>query len=242
MKDYATLIDAETWAFIERTDSFYPPDTIDMSIADQRAVYDRLCRAFFAGYPDGVEAKDGAIRAAGRDMPIRIYRTAASDLEARIVYFHGGGFMLGGLDSHDDICAELCARTGMEVVAVDYRLAPEHKHPAAFDDALAAFEWATGDDPRQAVLVGDSAGGTLAAAVSHATRGHKRAADGPDAGLSRSRRRPEPRLLCRACRGADADGARPRLLQGDPRRWRGDGRHHAVRRWPMPTSPTCRRR
>ncbi len=174
MTDYAKLIDAETWAFIERTDSFYPPDTIDMSIADQRAVYDRLCRAFFAGYPDGVEAKDGAIRAEGRDVPIRIYRTAASDLEARVVYFHGGGFILGGLDSHDDICAELCARTAMEVVAVDYRLAPEHKHPAAFDDALAAFEWATGDDPRQVVLVGDSAGGTLAAAVSHATRGHKR--------------------------------------------------------------------
>ena len=81
MTDYAKLIDAETWAFIERTDSFYPPDTIDMSIADQRAVYDRLCRAFFAGYPDGVEAKDGAIRAEGRDVPIRIYRTAASDLE-----------------------------------------------------------------------------------------------------------------------------------------------------------------
>ncbi len=192
MKDYATLIDAETWAFIERTDSFYPPDTIDMSIADQRAVYDRLCRAFFAGYPDGVEAKDGAIRAAGRDIPTRIYRTPASDLEARIVYFHGGGLMLGGLDSHDDICAELCARTGMEVVAVDYRLAPEHKHPAAFDDAMAAFEWATGGDPRQAVLVGDSAGGTLAAAVSHATRGHQRRPAGqvlvyPDLGGDQSR-------------------------------------------------------
>ena len=59
-----------------------------------------------------------------------------------VLYFHGGGFILGGLDSHDDVCAELCARTGYEVVSVDYRLAPEHLHPAAFDDALAAFEWA----------------------------------------------------------------------------------------------------
>ena len=54
-----------------------------------------------------------------------------------VLYFHGGGFILGGLDSHDDVCAELCARTGYEVVSVDYRLAPEHLHPAAFDDALA---------------------------------------------------------------------------------------------------------
>ena len=59
-----------------------------------------------------------------------------------VLYFHGGGFILGGLDSHDDVCAELCARTGYEVVSVDYRLAPEHLHPAAFDDALTAFEWA----------------------------------------------------------------------------------------------------
>jgi acetyl esterase len=91
-----------------------------------------------------------------------------------VIYFHGGGFVVGGLESHDDVCAELCQRTGYEVVSVDYRLAPEHRHPADFDDAMDAFEWAAGACSRPILLCGDSAGGNLAAAVSHATRGHRR--------------------------------------------------------------------
>lgn len=173
--DYATLIDAETWAFIERTTSYYPPDTIDYTIAEQRAIYNRMCREFFAGYPEGVRAQTTAIALPDRALPIRIYHTPAPVAAAMVVYFHGGGFIVGGLDSHDDVCAELCQSTGFEVVAVDYRLAPEHRHPAAFDDALAAFEWAATTYNRPIVLCGDSAGGNLAAAVSHATRGHARA-------------------------------------------------------------------
>ncbi|MCA0277326.1 MAG: alpha/beta hydrolase [Proteobacteria bacterium] len=174
MTDYATLIDAETWAFIERTNSYYPPDTIDYTVAQQREIYDRMCREFFAGYPDGVSAETTAIAAPGREVPIRIYRLADKAPQAVVLYFHGGGFILGGLDSHDDVCAELCGRTGYEVVSVDYRLAPEHKHPAAFDDAMAAFEWAATRYGQPIVLAGDSAGGNIAAAVSHATRGHAR--------------------------------------------------------------------
>lgn len=172
MTDYRKLIDAETWAFIERTNAWYPPETTDYSIERQRDIYDRMCREFFAGYPQGVTARTSAIEALGRAIPIRTYSSEKPDEAAAIVYFHGGGFILGGLDSHDDVCAELCARTGHEVVSVDYRLAPEHLHPAAFDDALAAFEWATTAYRQPLVLAGDSAGGTLAAAVCHATRGH----------------------------------------------------------------------
>jgi acetyl esterase len=175
MTDYATLIDAETWAFIERTNSYYPPDTIDFTIAEQRAIYDRMCREFFAGYPEGVTAETMAIVLVDRSIPIRIYRTPAPEAGAVVLYFHGGGFILGGLDSHDDVCAELCQRTGYEVVSVDYRLAPEHRHPAQFDDAMTAFEWAAGAYKRPILLAGDSAGGNLAAAVSHAARGHLRA-------------------------------------------------------------------
>jgi acetyl esterase len=173
MTDYNALIDAETWAFIERTNSYYPPDTIDYTIAQQREIYDRMCREFFAGYPEGVAVETSAIAAPTHDIQIRVYRSAPQ-AAATVLYFHGGGFILGGLDSHDDVCAELCARTGYEVVSVDYRLAPEHLHPAAFDDVMSAFEWATANREHPVVLCGDSAGGNLAAAVSHATRGHQR--------------------------------------------------------------------
>lgn len=174
MTDYTKLIDAETWAFIERTNSYYPPDTIDYTIAQQREIYDRMCREFFAGYPDGVLAETTAVATPAHDIPIRVYRLAEKKPAAVVVYFHGGGFILGGLDSHDDVCAEICGRTGFEVISVDYRLAPEHRHPAAFDDAMSAFEWATDEYDLPILLAGDSAGGNLAAAVSHATRGHVR--------------------------------------------------------------------
>lgn len=170
MTDYGKLIDAETWAFIERTNAWYPPETVDYTIERQRDIYDRMCREFFAGYPDGVSAETTAIAAGGRDVPIRIYGCTEKP-SAAVVYFHGGGFVVGGLESHDDVCAELCDRTGYAVVSVDYRLAPEHVHPAQFDDALAGFEWAASRYDVPIVLVGDSAGGNLAAAVSHATRG-----------------------------------------------------------------------
>lgn len=178
MADYSKLIDAETWAFIDRTNSFYPPDAVDHSVEEQRRTYDRMCREFHAGQPEGVSAETTAIDTPTHAIPIRIYRNAKSDDAAVVLYFHGGGFILGGLDSHDDVCAEICQRTGYEVVSVDYRLVPEHTHPAAYDDSLAAFQWAARTYARPIVLSGDSAGGNLAAAVAHATRGHARAAIG----------------------------------------------------------------
>jgi acetyl esterase len=174
MTDYSLLIDDETWAFIERTNSFYPPETIDYTIDQQREVYNRMCREFFTGYPDGVSAEIKTIALADREIPVRRYRAMRYDPHAVVIYYHGGGFVVGGLDSHDDVCAEICSRTGFEVVSVDYRLAPEHKHPASFDDALAAFEWVTRTYTNPIVLCGDSAGGNLAAAVAHATREHRR--------------------------------------------------------------------
>jgi len=173
MTDYRQLIDAETWEFIERTNSWYPPETIDFTVAEQRDIYDRMCREFFAGYPAGVTVRDEPMEAAGRAIPTRRYQ-ATAEAAALVVYYHGGGFVVGGLDSHDDVCAELCARTGFDVVSVDYRLAPEHRHPASFDDARAAFRWAREATGRPVVLAGDSAGGNLAAAVSHALRGDGR--------------------------------------------------------------------
>lgn len=180
---YRDLIDEETWAFIEDTNSWYPPDAADYTVGQQREIYDKMCRAFFAGYPPGVKVENKAIRVFPKGkVSTRSYlpdgknlnlTPDASNPEAIVVYFHGGGFVVGGLESHDDVCAEICKRTGFAVVSIDYPLAPEHIFPADFEAASIGFE-ATALGGRYAkmpvVLVGDSAGGNLAAAVSHATR------------------------------------------------------------------------
>jgi acetyl esterase len=169
---YSDLIDAETWAFIDRTNSHYPPDAVDFDIGKQRDIYNALCRAFHAGYPEGVSASDGEIATVNHAIPVRRYRFENADDTAQVIYYHGGGYVVGDLESHDDICAEICARTGFDVTSVDYRLAPEFAFPDDFNDARAAFmEIAKSGKP--VVVAGDSAGGNLAAAVSHAARGEK---------------------------------------------------------------------
>jgi len=98
---------------------------------------------------------------------MRIYRIRGARA-ARVIYFHGGGFVVGGLESHDDICAEISSRCQVEVVSIDYRLCPEHPHPAAYDDALAAIQRHA---DRPVILAGDSAGANLAAAAAHTRPG-----------------------------------------------------------------------
>jgi acetyl esterase/lipase len=175
MTDYSELIDAETWAFIEKTAESYPDDTVSLSIAGQRDVYNAMCRVFHAGYPDGVSAIDDSLAAEGRSIPVRRYTLSAPDAgKAMVVYYHGGGYVVGGLESHDDVCAEICARTGYSVVSVDYRLCPEFVHPAPSDDAIDAFSILASEFDGPIVVSGDSAGGNLAAIVSHVTRGAAR--------------------------------------------------------------------
>ena len=167
MADYDRLIDAETWAFIRETERWYPPGTAARSIDEQRRIYDALCRAFFAGYPAGIDATDHDANGVG----VRHYRKTGAGAGPIVLYLHGGGFVVGGLDSHDDLCAEICAATGHDVIAVDYRLSPEHPHPAAFDDGQTALDWIRARHGRPVILAGDSAGGTLAAGLAHANRG-----------------------------------------------------------------------
>lgn len=163
--DYERLIDEETWAFIRRTAESYPEDAVDLSIEDQRRVYDAMCRDFRQPRPMAVDTQDRS----ADGVPVRVY--TAGDPTRTVVYFHGGGFVVGGLDSHDDVCAELCAQTGYRVVAVDYRLCPDHLHPAQFQDSWTATNWVIGEFADPLVLVGDSAGGNLAAAVAQHGRG-----------------------------------------------------------------------
>lgn len=163
--DYDALIDAEIWAFIRRTGQYYPDDAVDLPITEQRQVYDRMCAAFRQPRPEPVSAEDQ--HADG--VPVRVY--SAGQPTRTVMYFHGGGFVVGGLDSHDDVCAEICAQTGYRVVAVDYRLCPEYRHPAQFEDSWAATNWAAAEYGDPMVLAGDSAGGNLAACVAHHARG-----------------------------------------------------------------------
>lgn len=116
----------------------------------------------------------------GGHIPVRIYRPLrAPHPTPALVYFHGGGFVVGSLRSHDSVCRVLADEGRCVVVAVDYRLAPEHRFPAAADDALAAFRAVAeraeelGIDARRIAVGGDSAGGNLAAVVSLDSRGEK---------------------------------------------------------------------
>ena len=170
--DYTKLIDEQTWAFIKRTAAWYPDDTVDKPIAEQRKIYDAMCREFFTGYPEGVTAENMSIDAGGHRIPIRWYEKSGGSKAAFVVYYHGGGFVVGGLESHDDVCAEICDRTGYSLMSVDYRMAPENAFPDCFSDALTAFKWASEKVKAPIVVAGDSAGGNLAAAVSHSTRDH----------------------------------------------------------------------
>jgi len=168
--DYKKLLDRQTWTFIEQTDKWYPPNTIDFSLERQRKIYNDMCREFHKGYPDGVTAMDDTVPYSEGSIPIRRYSASSDNNATRIIYFHGGGFIVGGLESHDDICAELCTRTGLAVTSVDYRLAPEHLHPAAFNDSLAATIHECKVFRQSAILCGDSAGGNIAAAIAHTLR------------------------------------------------------------------------
>ncbi|MHC6226176.1 alpha/beta hydrolase [Pseudomonas sp. X10] len=155
-------------AFVERTRAF---TTADPSLAAQRAAYSRMAAAFTPTRPPGLQVRDLAL--AGLP-PLRLFRPARSAPASgwpAVLFLHGGGWMLGDLDSHSFFCAELAAHLGLLVVAVDYRLAPEHPFPAALEDSLAAWR-ALRDgaldipiDRTRLAVAGDSAGGNLAAAL-----------------------------------------------------------------------------
>jgi acetyl esterase len=118
-----------------------------------------------------IDARDGA------KLRARLYATSHADLPA-LLYLHGGGFTIGGLETHDSLCRQLARRSGAAVVALDYRLAPEHRFPVAVDDAWDALSWlatharAIGLDPARLAVGGDSAGGTLAAVCAIHCRDH----------------------------------------------------------------------
>jgi acetyl esterase len=130
-----------------------------------------------AGEPISVRAvRELVLDTATGPLPARHYAPVSSGApRPLLVFLHGGGFVLGDLDTHDPLCRLLCQQAGVHVLSVAYRLAPEHPFPAGLDDAMAAFAWAStharelGADPTRIAVGGDSAGGNLSAVVSQLT-------------------------------------------------------------------------
>jgi acetyl esterase/lipase len=129
--------------------------------------------------PQVAQVREYAAAGPAGPIPLRAYRGAGTQTADRLpvqVYYHGGGWVIGDLDSHDWTCRMVANAAQCAVVSVDYRLAPEHRFPAAFDDSLAAAEWIATNagllriDPARVSVGGDSAGGNLAAAVALALR------------------------------------------------------------------------
>ncbi len=144
----------------------------DLSVEDARNLI--VTMAADRPGPDVAEVRALSIPGPGGDIPARFYRPAGSsptDQLPVLVFFHGGGWVIGNLDSHDSTARWLANRAGVAVASVDYRLGPEHVFPAAVEDCWAATQWVAangaelGIDPQRVVVGGDSAGGNLAAVI-----------------------------------------------------------------------------
>jgi len=166
----AAQLDDQTRAFVAEIEAAGAPPIATMSPSDARA----LQRTFVPQLAGALEAvaqlSDRDIPGPAGPIPIRVYTPDARPLGV-LVFLHGGGWTIGSIDTADAACRALSRRTPCTVVSVGYRLAPEHRFPAAFEDAAAAARWAVanadalGRDATRVAIGGDSAGGTLTAAV-----------------------------------------------------------------------------
>jgi acetyl esterase len=169
-------LDPQIQAMRERRVQAAAPQLYTLTLAEARAA-DLASIQAEAHEPEHVhEVVDRALPAPGRDIPIRLYRPNAERTLPTLLYFFGGGWTLGSLDTCDGICRTLANTAGVQVISVGYRLAPEHPFPAAVEDChdalrrIAAHPADFGADPERLAVGGDSAGGNLAAAVALLTR------------------------------------------------------------------------
>ena len=169
-------LDPRVRRFLDRLAAINPPSALSLSVEERRAGLSHLLSFF--GAADEVAAVD-QFELPGPDgvMAVRAYTPIGANIAERLpgmVYFHGGGLVAGSLDTHDPVCRSLSNASGCRVLSVDYRLAPEHRFPAAVADGCAAAEWIAAHveelyiDRARLGVSGDSAGATLAAVVCHA--------------------------------------------------------------------------
>ena len=176
------MLDPQAAALIQLMADRQVPPTHTLSPAEARRMY--LERRFYT-QPEPPQVASVQALATADGVPLRLYkpeRPSAGPLPV-LVYFHGGGWTMGDLDTHDVLCRQLCVGAGVAVAAVDYRMGPEHRFPAAVDDSVSATRWvqaqasALGLDARRVAVGGDSAGGNLAAVVALTLRDAADAAD-----------------------------------------------------------------
>jgi acetyl esterase/lipase len=168
----AVPLDPAAGPIIELMEQFFPritgPETDAATVRAQADAMERVPPTEEIG-----SVTDRTIPGSAHQIPIRIYEPLGTSTGPRpgIVYYHGGGWTICGLDTHENGCRQLANQVGAVVVSVDYRLAPEHKYPAAADDAYTALCWVSehaaelGIDTARIAVAGDSAGGNLAAAI-----------------------------------------------------------------------------
>jgi acetyl esterase len=157
-------------AFLDQLAAMGGKQLYEMTPAEARAAALGLVEV---GVPvqDVAQVENRTIPGPAQPIPIRVYRPVPGETLPALVYFHGGGWVIGNLESHDRECRALANLSGCAVIAVDYRLAPEHKFPAAVEDAYAATRYVVDHarelkvDPRRIAVGGDSSGGNLAAVV-----------------------------------------------------------------------------
>jgi acetyl esterase len=143
----------------------------EMTPAEARAQMEAMARARKAEPLPVARVEERMIPGPAREIRLRLYWPQTAVPVPAVVYYHGGGHVIGSLDTHDFVARNLCGGTGALVASVDYRMGPEHKFPAAVDDSFAALQWvhanaeSLGADPGRIGVHGDSAGGNLAAVV-----------------------------------------------------------------------------
>jgi acetyl esterase/lipase/biotin carboxylase len=162
--------------FIDRCDAAMPPDFYTQPLDRQRELYLGLTKVFPYAMPAGVSTEDLTIEHGGRAVAARVYRPDRTVDDALVIYLRGGGFVVGSLETHNTVCAELCANTGLTTVAIDFCMAPERPFPAALEDCYAALCGIAarpdrlGIDPAKIVISGDSSGANMAVCVAMMAR------------------------------------------------------------------------
>jgi len=167
-------LDPQLAPFLARLEEAWPEPPLSLPVAAWRERVEQLSAAARSSYPDGLLVETRVLDGS-RPVRIRMYRPTAANPLPALVYMHGGGWVIGSIESHDSITAAIAADTPCVVVSVDYLRAPEHPFPAAVDDCRAVVAWtfenaaAIGVDPSSIFVGGDSAGGNLAAAMTLAS-------------------------------------------------------------------------